>query len=96
MQSAAENLQDELGDTGMVPEAVLMEEMKPGGKIPATEPSMDLGGGNLSLTCPTEGSSIVYQIKRGIGGAAGTYSPTRSNCPMAEIDPCKSLPVRLS
>ena len=66
MRSAAENLQDELGDTGMVPEAVLMEEMKPGGKIPATEtPSMDLVGGNLSLTCTTEGSSIVYQIKRG-------------------------------
>ena len=66
MRQAAEDLQETLGDTGMIPEAVLMEEMKPGGTTPVTgRPSIDIVGDNLTLTCPTDGSSIVYQIKRG-------------------------------
>ncbi len=66
MRRATEELQEKLGDTGMIPEAVLMEEMKPGGVTPVTErPSIDIVGDNLSLKCATDGSSIVYQIKRG-------------------------------
>ncbi len=64
MRLATEAWQQQIGDTGMVPEAVLMEEMKPGGAIPETEPpTIAHAGGIVTLACETEGSSIVYQTK---------------------------------
>ncbi len=64
MREATENWQQQIGDTGLVPEAVLMEEMKPGGKVPVTEPpTIATVGGRVTLACKTDGSSIVYQTK---------------------------------
>ncbi len=64
MREATEAWQQHIGDTGMIPEAVLMEEMKPGGAIPETDPpKIELAGGDVTLACDTEGSSIVYQTK---------------------------------
>jgi len=64
MRRAAEDYQQQYGDTGLVPEAVMMEEMKPGGETPKTEaPQISRSRGNVSLRCPTEGSSIVYQVQ---------------------------------
>ena len=68
MRLATENWQQEIGDTGLVPEAILMEEMKPGGRTPATEPPViDASDREISIRCPTEGASIVYQTKEGDG-----------------------------
>lgn len=64
MRAATEKWQEEIGDTGLVPEAILMEEMKPAGKIPDTQPpKITIGETEISIDCPTEGSSIVYQTK---------------------------------
>lgn len=66
MRQATESWQEQIGDTGMVPEAVLMEEMKPGGEILQTEPpTISTAGGLMTLVCKTDGASIVYQTKQG-------------------------------
>ncbi len=66
MRAATEAWQVEIGDTGMIPEAVLMEEMKPGGETPQTEPpTIRLNDGKITIDSPTEGASIVYRIRRG-------------------------------
>ncbi|MDG2222494.1 MAG: sulfatase [Rubripirellula sp.] len=68
MRAATESFQQRYGDTGLVPEAVLMEEMKPGGKTPQTEPpTIDANGGRFSLACPTDGASMVYRVQQGDG-----------------------------
>ena len=64
MRRATEEWQVAIGDTGMIPEAVLMEEMKPETQSFQTQLPRILRSGDLvSISCPTEGSSIVYQIK---------------------------------
>ena len=66
MRAATESWQGEIQDTGMIPEAVLMEEMKPGGKVSETQPpTISRVGGLISLASPTEGASIVYQTRQG-------------------------------
>ena len=63
MREATETWQQQIGDSGMVPEAVLMEEMKPDGMTPRTEPpKIAVDGETVSLSCPTQGASIVYQL----------------------------------
>ena len=58
-------LQQELGDTGMIPEAVLMEEMKPGGKAPQTAaPTIDITGNQIWISAATDGASLVYQTRQ--------------------------------
>ncbi|NND97993.1 MAG: sulfatase [Pirellulaceae bacterium] len=66
MRSATETWQEEIGDMGLIPEAVMMEEMKPGGDTPRSEPPViSVADARVSMRCPTEGSSIVYQTKEG-------------------------------
>ena len=68
MRAATEAWQDEIGDMGLIPEAVMMEEMKPGGATPKTEPpAIAFVDNKISISCPTEGSSIVYQTKTNKG-----------------------------
>ena len=64
MRTATEGWQQQIGDTGMIPEAVLMEEMFPSGRAPTTQrPTIAFDRDNVvSLGCPTEGASIVYQL----------------------------------
>jgi hypothetical protein len=70
MREATEAWQVEIGDTGLVPEAVLMEEMKPHGKSLATAPpTITRAGGFVTLKCETEGASIVYQTPNNSSGA---------------------------
>ncbi|MEM9586471.1 MAG: sulfatase [Planctomycetota bacterium] len=62
MRDATEAWQDSINDLGLVPEAVMMEEMIPGGERPRTEaPVIRRQGGQLSIECATEGASIVYR-----------------------------------
>jgi hypothetical protein len=66
MREATEQWQVEIGDMGLVPEAVMMEEMKRGGQTPETQPpTFRIEGDMVSLACETEGASIVYQTKQG-------------------------------
>ncbi|WP_168566563.1 sulfatase family protein [Crateriforma spongiae] len=66
MRLATERWQTRIGDTGMIPEAVLMEEMKPGGKKPRTlPPEIEFTDGKVHLRSPTEGGSLVYRIRTG-------------------------------
>jgi hypothetical protein len=66
MRAAVERWQEQIGDTGLVPEAVLMEEMKPGGETPLTQrPVIRVVDGVVSISSPTEGSSVVYQTRSG-------------------------------
>ncbi|MCG8652763.1 MAG: hypothetical protein MI861_23185, partial [Pirellulales bacterium] len=70
MREVTEAWQQDIGDTGLVPEAVMMEEMRPGGALPVTEPpTLARVGGLVTLACPTEGASIVYRT-----GQDGTWS----------------------
>jgi N-sulfoglucosamine sulfohydrolase len=66
MRLATEEWQVRIGDLGMVPEPVMMEEMSPGGEVKQTDsPTISTGGGKITLACSTDGSSIVYQTKQG-------------------------------
>jgi arylsulfatase A-like enzyme len=63
MREATEQWQQEIGDTGMIPEAVLMEEMMPAATTPRTQtPTIAIDGDVVSLSCQTEGASMVYQV----------------------------------
>jgi len=74
MREATEAWQDRIGDTGMIPEPVLMEEMKPGGETPQVKPPVPaIVGGKIAFHCSTEGASIVYRIKL----PGETFSPWR-------------------
>lgn len=64
MREATEAWQDEIGDTGMIPEPVLMEEMIPGGKTPQVKPPVPaIVGGKIAFQSPTEGASVVYRLR---------------------------------
>ena len=64
MRKAVESWQERIGDTGMIPESVLMGEMKPEGRTPQVEPPLAaIDGGNITFTSPTEGASVVYRTK---------------------------------
>jgi hypothetical protein len=61
-----ERFMRETGDLGEVPEAELVERMRPGGKWQTTEaPSLKTTGKNVAATCATEGSSISYTYEAG-------------------------------
>jgi hypothetical protein len=61
-------------DMGLIPEAVMNERARPGGKWAATaEPVIAPGGGAhdgpvaVKITCPTEGASIAWTTEKGTG-----------------------------
>jgi uncharacterized sulfatase len=65
MREATETWQEEIGDQGMIPEAVLMGEMKSGGTTPQVEtPVASIIGGKVAFQSPTEGASVVYRLRR--------------------------------
>jgi len=65
MRAATERWQAEIGDTGMLPEAVMMEEMLGGKAPPSVEPPQIIrGNGEISLLSATEGASIIYRLKQ--------------------------------
>jgi N-sulfoglucosamine sulfohydrolase len=65
MRRATQRWQDEIGDTGMLPEAVMMEEMFAGSERPVAEPPRIIRrDGEISLLSATEEASIVYRTKQ--------------------------------
>jgi hypothetical protein len=64
MRRALEDWQVAIGDTGLIPEAVLMHDMKPGGRIETTAAvEARLGRRGLRLSSPTPGASIAYRFE---------------------------------
>jgi len=72
MRKVLEDWMKETKDLGLIPEGELREKGIPGGKPGATaEPKIEPAGGKfdkpvaVTLTCPTEGSSIAYTLDEG-------------------------------
>ena len=69
MRGATEDWQERIGDTGMIPEAVLMDEMKPAGVTPqVSKPVVRIVGGKAAISCQTDGASVVYRCRSGGDG----------------------------
>ena len=52
---------DDVGDMGSIPEAAMIEQMWPGNIQPQTaKPEFFISNEEISLSCPTKGSSIAY------------------------------------
>ena len=71
MRTALEQLQVKIGDRGLIPEPVLMEQMRPGGVYAVTKkPAVRVSGGKdgtvqVALDCLTAGASIAYTTGTG-------------------------------
>ncbi|HLQ43652.1 MAG TPA: chitobiase/beta-hexosaminidase C-terminal domain-containing protein, partial [Planctomycetaceae bacterium] len=72
MRSALERWQEEINDSGLIPEPLLAEQMRPDFKIATTaapeirsQPSATDGQTTVTLTCATEGASIVFTTDAG-------------------------------
>ena len=75
MREDLEDWQDRIGDLGLVPEPVLMERLRPGdvkrrteSPVMTAEPVVAADGDatgrvRVTLSCPTEGASLVYGIE---------------------------------
>ena len=63
LRAAHEKWRQETGDLGLIPEAEVMERVRPGGKWSVTsDPTISLSGGKATIACQTEGASIAYRI----------------------------------
>ena len=63
MDAALTAWQKKYGDLGPVPETEMAGQMWPGGQQPVTQPPRLIRTGNVvTLTCPTPGASIGYQL----------------------------------
>jgi uncharacterized sulfatase len=69
LRAVHEKWRVDTGDLGLIPEADLNEERRPGGKWSVTaDPKITVEQGEATITCPTEGASIAYRFsKRGPG-----------------------------
>lgn len=72
LRTAVERWQEEIHDTGLMPEALLAEQMRPEFQVATTEfpefhvkRSETVGQTTVTLTCPTDGSSIVWTTDSG-------------------------------
>jgi N-sulfoglucosamine sulfohydrolase len=66
LRAAHEKWRSETGDLGLMPEAELMERVRPGGIWNTTrDPEMTISGGQATISCSTEGASIAYRTKTG-------------------------------
>ncbi|MEX0938615.1 MAG: sulfatase [Pirellulales bacterium] len=71
MRGALEDWQVEIGDMGMVPEPVLMQRMRPTGKVEQTaEPKLTPGPDRvmrearlIAISCATPGATIAYRVR---------------------------------
>jgi hypothetical protein len=63
LRSAHEKWREETGDLGLIPEAELNEQRRPGGKWSVTaDPQIDVVSGKATIRCATEGASIAYRV----------------------------------
>lgn len=61
LRAAHEKWRKDTGDLGLIPEAVLNEQRRPGGKWSVTaDPKISWEGNKVTITCSTEGASIAW------------------------------------
>lgn len=66
LRRATERWQDKIGDMGMMPEAVMMEQFRPGHKYAVTaRPTVAKKGGKMALSSKTPGASLIYKENGG-------------------------------
>ena len=70
--------QDEIGDLGLVPEPIMMENMRPGNQMQRTsKPQIDRNGEMITVTCSTPGASIqIIQPNKADKLYAGPFKAT--------------------
>jgi N-sulfoglucosamine sulfohydrolase len=74
MREATEEWQVAINDTGMMPEAVMMEEMIPGGQRPGTKAvHLVFIDDRIEMHCHTDGASIVYRNRTQNGSDWGPW-----------------------
>src|SRR5262245_21743828 len=67
LRTAHENWRDETGDLGLIPEAELNEQRRPGGKWSTTaDPEITFASGQATLRCSTPGASIAYRVGKNL------------------------------
>lgn len=67
LRAAHEKWRAETGDLGLIPEAVLNEERRPGGKWSTTaDPEAFFKLGKITLRCSTDGASIAYRVGKAL------------------------------
>jgi hypothetical protein len=75
LRTAHEKWRTETGDVGLIPEAELNEQRRPGGKWSTTaDPEITLAGGQATIRCSTQGASIAYRVGKSLpSGEAGQW-----------------------
>jgi N-sulfoglucosamine sulfohydrolase len=96
MRTVTEAWQDKVGDMGIIPEAVMMEEMVPGGTYPKSdEVTFQSFDDRVELYCKTEGSSIVYRTRNASDDAWSDWMLYRRSLPIASIHKVEAKSSRL-
>jgi uncharacterized sulfatase len=76
LRTAHEKWRTDTADVGLIPEAELNEQRRPGGKWSTTaDPEITLAAGQATIRCSTPGASIAYRVAQ--------------NSPTSESDPWK-------
>jgi uncharacterized sulfatase len=72
LRTAHEKWHETTGDLGLIPEAELMEQRRPGGKFAVTaKPEIAVADGKATIRCATEGASIAYRVNQDIPAGDG-------------------------
>jgi len=76
LRYAHEKWREETGDVGLIPEAELNEQRRPGGMWSVTaDPIISFDDGKFYLECKTEGASIAYRVGKNLPtGEAGHWN----------------------
>jgi hypothetical protein len=76
-----------IGDMGMIPEPVMMQEMRPGGETQTTRPpKIETQQQTIWMHSPTEGASIVYRRREASGWSPWQLYHAPLPRPTAELE----------
>jgi uncharacterized sulfatase len=67
LRAAHEKWRTDTADVGLIPEAELNEQRRPGGKWSTTaDPEIVLAGGQATIRCSTQGASMAYRVGKNL------------------------------
>jgi hypothetical protein len=75
LRAAHEKWRTDTADVGLIPEAELNEQRRPGGKwSTTTDPEITLAAGQATIRCSTPGASVAYRVGKNLpSGEAGHW-----------------------
>jgi len=75
LRAAHEKWREDTNDLGLIPEAELNEQRRPGGKwSTAADPEITISDGKATIRCSTEGASIAYRVGKDLAtGESGRW-----------------------